>query len=315
MKLFVGLAASAILFAGTQAAFAQENFPTKPVNLVVNYPAGGSTDAIARALAKAMEPELGQTVTVENIAGGSATRAVTAVVTSEPDGYTIGIASNSPLTISSHKIEGLPWGAPDTYDILGGIGNVYHGVGVQPDAPYSSIEELVKYAREHPGELRVATPGGGINQYVWRKFAEVAKIDVQMVPYAGDADSITAFLGGNTEVVEVTWPGLRPHVEAGKVKPIGIFAPERLESDPDVETFAEAGYDVTIATHNTIYAPLGLSDDVRAKLQSAIKAAVNDPDYQKVLESRGVVVVYGEGEEMTKNFTEMYKAFAAENAN
>src|SRR5437899_1264037 len=129
MRVLVAMMLAAILsFADAQVSAADDSFPTKPITLSVNYGAGGGSDAIARALGRALEKLLKQPVAIENIAGGAGTRGVTAVVTAEPDGYQIGVATNSPMTIAVHTVRGLTWGDPSSYDILGGIGIVYNTV-------------------------------------------------------------------------------------------------------------------------------------------------------------------------------------------
>lgn len=312
MKLkLVGLSACFALAAALGAAQAQTAYPTKPVNLIVNYPAGGGSDAIARSFAKALEAELGQPVPVENVAGGSATRGITAVVTAPADGYTLGIATNSPLTFAAHTVEGLPWGHPDTYDIIAGLGSLYNVLAVQPDAPYGTVAEVVAYAKEHPGELRVATVGGGLNQYVWDAFTEAAGIETTLVPYSGDADGLAAFLGGNTELVELTWSGTVPHIEAGKAKPVALFAPARLKSHPDIPTFKEEGYDITTTSDYVIYAPKGIPDDIRTRIAAAVEAAIKNEELKTSLENRGIVVGYESGESLKPKFIEMYENIGA----
>jgi len=307
----VGLSACFALAATLGTAQAQSDYPTKPVKLIVNYPAGGGSDAIGRAIAKALEAELGQPVPVENIAGGSATRGVTAVVTAPPDGYTLGIATNSPLTFAAHSVEGLPWGHPDTYDIIGGVGSLYNVLAVQPDAPYSTVAEVVSYAKEHPGELRVATVGGGLNQYVWDSFTKAAGIETTLVPYSGDADGLAAFLGGNTELVELTWSGTQPHIEAGKAKPVALFAPERLKTHPDIPTFKEEGFDITTTSDYVVYAPKDIPSEIRAKIAAAVETVIEDPELKKSLESRGIVVGYESGESLKPKFIKMYEDIGA----
>lgn len=305
------IAASTVLgfaMAVTVGTAQAEDYPTKPVTLIVNYPAGGGSDAIARSFGKALEKELGQPVPVENVAGGSATRGVTAVVTAPADGYTIGIATNSPLTFAAHTVEGLPWGSPDTYDLIAGIGSLYNVLAVQPDASYTNLEELVAYAKKHPGELRVATVGGGLNQYLWDQFTASVGIETQIVPYSGDADGLAAFLGGNTELVELTWSGTKPHIDAGKAKPIALFGPERLDNYPNIPTFKELGYDITTTSDYVIYAPKGIPAEIRGKIQSAVGDAVkNDADLRKALVNRGIVINYVTGEELKPRFVEMYE--------
>ncbi len=310
MRMLIVLTFAASSLAGSLAQGSEDPFPTKPVTLTVNYGAGGGSDAIARALGRALEKPLKQPVAIENIAGGAGTRGVTAVVTAEPDGYQIGVATNSPMTIAVHSVKGLPWGAPSTYDILGGIGIVYNAVCVQADSPLQTLDDVVKYARQNPGKLKVASIAGGINQYTWDAFAKKANINVRFVPYSGDADGVASFLGKNTELVALTWPGLKAQVEVGKARPLAVFGPERMTSNPDVPTFKELGYDVTTTSDYVVYAPKGIPGSRRSILIEAVKQAVSDPDFTRVLTAQNIQVQFTDGEKMTRQFTEVFNGTA-----
>src|SRR5690606_6891757 len=192
-----------------------------------------------------------------------------------------------------------------------GVGSLYNVLAVQPDAPYTDVKQLVEYAKAHPGELRVATVGGGLNQYVWEQFTTAAGIDTQIVPYSGDADGLAAFLGKNTELVELTWSGTQPHIDAGTAKPLALFAPERLKNYPDIPTFKELGYDITTTSDYVIYAPKGIPEDIRSKISAAVENVVENAELRTSLENRGIVVGYIPGAELTPRFIEMYDNIGA----
>lgn len=310
MRKLIIIALASLSLAGSRAHGADEPFPTKPITLTVNYGAGGGSDAIARALGRALEKPLKQPVAIENVAGGAGTRGVTAVATAEPDGYQIGVATNSPMTIAVHSVKGLPWGDPSTYDILGGIGVVYNTVCVQADSPIRTLDELVNYARQNPGKLKVASIAGGINQYTWDAFAKKANINVRFVPYSGDADGVASFLGKNTELAALTWPGLRAQVEVGKARPLAVFGPERMSSSPDVPTFKELGYDVTTTSDYVVYAPKGMPRSRRSALVEAVKQAVSDPDFIRVLTAQNIQVQFTDGEKVASQFMEVFNGTA-----
>lgn len=295
-----------LITAVAENANAQSDYPAKPITLIVNYPAGGGSDAIARAVAQALEKPLNQRIRVENVAGGMATRGVTALVTAPADGYTIGVAHNSALVFTVHNVEGLPWRGPDSYEVIGAIGSIPNLLAAQPGAPYNTVEDLVAYAKKNSGKLRVASVAGGFSQYVWDEFVKAAGIDVRFVPYSGDADGIAAFLGGNVELISLTWSGLKPQVEAAKAKPLALFAQERVKSHPDLPTFKEAGYPIAATSNYVLYTPKGISTEVRSKLASALKQILLDADFLKVMVSRDVDVKFVEGSEAAKELTEMF---------
>lgn len=311
MKCARLLVAAALSFVVTSGyANAQTNYPAKTITLIVNYGAGGGSDAIARALASALEKPLGQKVVVENVSGGMATRGVTAVVTAPADGYVIGIATNSPLGFAVHSVQGLPWGSPDSYEVIGAVGSIANVLATQPGAPFSNIKELVDFAKKNPGKLRIANVAGGLNQYVWEQFKNAADIDVRLVPYSGDSDATAAFLGGNTELYGLTWPGIKGHVDAGKVKPLALFARERVESHPELPTFKDLGYDVTTTSDYLLYAPKGIPADVTKKLAAALKDALADPGFVKTAKARDVQVRFRDGDEVKKQLREIYNSGA-----
>ncbi|HVR58462.1 MAG TPA: tripartite tricarboxylate transporter substrate binding protein [Pseudolabrys sp.] len=306
MSLALGVACSTVARAADDGA----NYPTKPVTVTLHYSAGGASDALGRALARALEKNFKQPVPVENIPGGAGTRGVTAVLRAAPDGYQIGIATNSPMTIAVHSVKGLPWGAPDTYDIIGGIAVIYNVLCIQPDSEFKTLEAVVQFAKANPGKLKVASIAGGTNQYIWDKFVKQANINVRFVPYTGDAEGVASFLGANTELVNLTWPGMRAQIEAGKARPLAIFAPERLSSHPDVPTFKELGYDVTTTTDYVVYAPNGLPPKTRSRIVDALKEAVRDPDFEKLMNAQNIFAKFTDGAKMTEKFTEVFKSSA-----
>jgi tripartite-type tricarboxylate transporter receptor subunit TctC len=310
MRKLVGIAFASLTLAGSCAYGADEPFPIRPITLTVNYAAGGGSDAIARALGKALEKSLKQPVTIENVAGGAGTRGVTTVVTAQPDGYQMGVATNSPMTIAVHSVKGLQWGDPSSYDILGGIGIVYNAICIQADSPLQTLDDVVTFARQNPGKLKVASIAGGINQYTWDAFAKKANINIRFVPYSGDADGVASFLGKNTELVALTWPGLKAQVEVGKARPLAVFGPERMATNPNVPTFKELGYDVVTTSDYVVYAPKGIPDAKRIVLIEAVKQAVSDPDFRVVLVAQNIQVRFTDGQEMTRQFTEVFRGTA-----
>ncbi len=164
---------------------------------------------------------------------------------------------------------------------------------------------MVKYAKANPGKVKVASIAGGLNQYTWDKFAKAAQINVRFVPYSGDADGMAAFLGKNTELVNLTWPTLRAELDAGKAKCLGLFAPARIASHP-VPTFKEQGYDVTVTSDYVVFAPKGLPTDVRKTIVEAVQQALKDEDLIKVLSAQSIVVNFTDGATVAKKFTEVY---------
>jgi len=282
---------------GTDSTEAKEEvkFPEKPITLIVPYAAGGGTDATARALATAAEKHLGQSIAVVNKTGGNAVVGISEAANAKPDGYTIIMNANE-IALLPHM--GL---TPITYKDLAQVAHINFdpaALTVPADAPYDTVEEFINYAKEHPGEIRVGGTGkGGIWHLAAASIEKAADVKFNYVPFDGAAPAKTALLGGHIEAITVSPAEVFPQVEAGELKTLGVLADGKSSIMPDVPTFKEAGYDVSVGVWRAIDAPADTPPEVVKILADAFEKATKDEEFVKFMESNGLGIVFKGTEE------------------
>lgn len=284
----IAAALGALLFSllGTAPALSQD-FPSKPINLVVPYPAGGGADIIARMLADSMRPLLGQPVTVTNRPGGQGTIGTAEVIRMAPDGYNLVLSAVATLTVQPHR-QDLPYNSPDDYDPIIKAANVPMVLAVVSKAPWKTAREALDFARANPGKMRVGTPGNGsVGHLIVASVNSKANVRLAHVPYASGAESIPSMLGGHIEAVVAHPSELQPHIQAGNVKVLAAFEDKRNPAYPDAPTFKELGYDVSMGVYYPILAPKGLPPDVKAKIFKAAKTVLESGSFGGQAKDRG----------------------------
>jgi tripartite-type tricarboxylate transporter receptor subunit TctC len=254
-------------------------FPTKEVQIIIPWAAGGATDLIFRALAASTEKYLGKAVIVVNRPGGAGAVGYTEVFQAKPDGYTL-VSAITPLTILPHQVS-----TAFTYKSFDPIINVVRDPGmflVRSDAPWKSLKEFLDYAKKNPDMITVGNSGaGGGVHLIALAFEKTAGVKFNHIPFAGGGPSVTALLGGHINAVTVSPPEGIEHVKAGKLKIIALFADKRFELFPDVPTVKEQGIDFVMGQWRGLAAPKGTPPDVINKLHDAFKKGMNDPVFIK----------------------------------
>jgi len=251
-----------------------QSYPTKPITLVVPYPAGGGADIIARMLAESMKPILGQPVTVTNRPGGQGTIGTAEVLRSPADGYNIVLSAAATLTVQPHR-QDLPYNTPDDYDPIIKAANLPMVLAVLTSSPLKSAKAAMDFARANPGKVRVGTPGNGsVGHLIVASVNTKSGVKLGHVPYASGAESIPSMLGGHIEAVVAHPSELLPHVKAKTVTVLAVFEEQRNPNFPDAPTFKELGYDITMGVYYPVIAPKNMPADIRAKLFKAAKTAM-----------------------------------------
>jgi len=278
---WIGVFVILSLLLGWEMPSSAQEFPTKPISFVIPYPAGGSTDLTGRALANAARKYLGQPLICENKGGGGGTVGPSLVISKPPDGYTIGISSGA-VTIAWHmgKLNFNP--LEDTTPIIRYTTYVF-GMVVRADAPWKTMQEFVKYAKENPGKVTYGTPGVGTNPHLaMEELGLLTGIKLVHMPFKGGAEAATALLGGHIDAVSdsTSWG---PMVDAGKFRLLVTYAPQRMPRYPEVPTLKEAGYDMVYSSPLFLIGPKGMSKPVVSKLHEAFKNSLDDPDYLSIL--------------------------------
>ena len=254
-------------------------FPTKEVQIIIPWAAGGATDLIFRALAATSDKFLGKAVVVVNRPGGGGAVGYTEVMQAKPDGYTL-VSAITPLAILPHQVT-----TAFIYKNFEPVINVVSDPGmflVRSDAPWKSLKEFLDFAKKNPEMITVGNSGaGGGVHLIALAFEKAAGVKFNNIPFSGGGPSVTALLGGHINAVSVSPPEGIEHVKAGKLKIIALFAEKRFELFPDVPTVKEQGIDFVMTQWRGLAAAKGTPPDVIKKLHDAFKQGMDDPIFKK----------------------------------
>jgi len=290
MRIWGALAAGLSLLLLPAAGTAQD-FPTKPIKLIVPFPPGGPNDIIARVVGQRMSELIKQPVIIENRSGQAGVLGTDAVAKAAPDGYTIGITSASSLVINP-SLEKMPYDvrkdlAPVTLNVT-----VPEMLVVAGNVPASNMAELIALAKAQPGKLNFASAGvGGLPHLAGELFKLTAKIDIVHVPYRGAAPAINDLLGQQVQMTFLDLPVILPHIKAGSLKPIALGSPTRAPTAPDVPTTAEVGMpDLLIENWYGMIAPGGTPEKIIAELNRITNEAMADASVKAKLADQGLTV-------------------------
>ena len=275
------------LLAFAQAAVAQ-SYPSKPVRLIVGFPAGGPADIFGRALAQGMAAELGQPVVVENISGVGGVLGVDRAAKAAPDGYTLCINSASPLVIAPYSLSKIPYDVKKDFAFLTLVVRVPEVVAVHPSVPANSLAEMIAYANANPGKVNFGSAGSGsITHLAGELLKAEAKVDLVHVPYKGAAPAVNDLLGGQVQMGIFDVPVLLGHIRSGKLKALAITSAQRAPSLPDVATTVELNYpNVNSDNWYGLVAAAATPADVQRRILAAATAALKskavDEQFAKV---------------------------------
>ncbi|MBC7577953.1 MAG: tripartite tricarboxylate transporter substrate binding protein [Tardiphaga sp.] len=273
-RLAIVLVTAAALFGGG-VAMAQE-YPTKPITLIVPWPAGGSTDISMRAIADAASKHLGQPIAVDNKGGGGGTIGpATMAAASKPDGYTI---SQIPITVFRLPLmQDVPWNPEKDFSYIIHLTGYTFGVTTHAESQFKTWKDVVDFAKANPGKVTYATPGAGTSLHVgMEQISALAGIKLTQVPFKGGAETNAAVLGQHT-MLQADSTGWRPLVDAGKLRLLMVWTDKRSPNFPDVPTLKEIGYPMVYDSPFGIAGPKGMDPKIVAKLHDAFKKAIEDP--------------------------------------
>lgn len=284
-SLLAGALGSMAIAAGAQAAY-----PDKPVHVVVGFSAGGTTDVIARIMAKELTQALGQTFVVENKPGAGSNIATDYVKRAKPDGYTLlFVAVTSAINQTLYR--------NISFDLTKDFAPVALGAKVpnilvlNPKVPANSVKELVDYAKANPGKMAFASSGSGTSIHMAGELFKMRTgIDVLHVPYKGSAPAVTDLIGGQVQFMFDNMPSSWPHVQGGKLKALAVTTAKRSPSAPDLPTMQELGFEnFDVSSWFGLIAPAGTPPEVIEKLNAVIVKAQDNPEVQKAFAGLGAV--------------------------
>jgi tripartite-type tricarboxylate transporter receptor subunit TctC len=286
------------------ALAAAQDFPSKPIRLIVPFPAGGPNDIIARVVGQRLSELIRQPVLIDNRGGQAGVLGTDAVAKSNPDGYTIGITSASSLAISP-SMEKVPYDARKDFAPVTLVVTVPEMLVVASNVPANNMDELVALAKAQPGKLNFASAGvGGLPHLAGELLKLTAGIDIVHVPYRGAAPAINDLLGQQVQMTFLDLPVILPHIKAGTLRPIALGAPQRAPTAPDVPTTAEVGMpDLLIENWYGMIAPAKTPEKIVATLNRIANEAMADPGVKQKLADQGLTVA-GDTPEHFRGFIE-----------
>jgi tripartite-type tricarboxylate transporter receptor subunit TctC len=295
---FVRCALAACCAAACGAAPAQD-FPARPLRIIVGSTPGGGTDIAARSIAPRMSEHLGQQVVVENRPGATTTIGVSAVVRSAPDGYTL-LMGVSSLGINPHILKNVPY---DALKDLAPVSQVVVAPNIMvahPSLPTRNVKELIAFARQRPGELNFAAGGAGSSQHLSIElFNYMAKVKIVHVPYRGQGTALIDVVAGQVTLMMANVISALPHVRGGRLRALGVTGGKRTAVAPEIPTIAESGLPgYEVVQWYAVFVPAGTPREVINRLNSAVVAAVQDPKVRERIVADGGDPVGGTPDEL-----------------
>jgi tripartite-type tricarboxylate transporter receptor subunit TctC len=275
------LAASAATLAAP-FAFAQ-SWPDQPIRWIVPYPPGGGTDVIARSVAEAMRPALGQQLVIDNRPGAATNIGGELVARAKPDGYTVMSADNAILAFNEHLFGKLPFHPDKDFSYLGAIGRFPLALVVSPSFPAKTVQEFIAYCKANPGKVNYGSPGNGSPHHLAMElFKNRTGTFITHIPYRGMAPALQDVLGGQIPCMFLDLAGGLPVMQSGKVRVLAIGSARRAPSLPNVPTLAEAGVrDVEVFAFQGVLGPAGLPDAIVTRFNGELNKALASPDVRK----------------------------------
>ncbi|HEY2134236.1 MAG TPA: tripartite tricarboxylate transporter substrate binding protein [Xanthobacteraceae bacterium] len=267
------------------------DYPNRPVTFVVPYAPGGATDLFARLLAHKLEERLGRPFVVENKPGASAVIAATAVARSAPDGYTLMMASSTPMALNVTVRKTLPYDPTVDLAPVALVARVPYVLVVNPDLPVRSVDDLVRLAKEKPGQLAFGTPGPGTFHHLNAElFKSMFGLDLVHVPYKGTLPALNDIIGGHIQFMFSDVPPALGLIAAGKLRALGVTTRERVTAAPEIPPLAETGMPgFDTASWHMVATQGQTPPEIIAKLNAEIRAIMSDPDLRKDLIRDGAI--------------------------
>lgn len=285
-QLALAFAAAAMLPA---AAMAQD-YPTKPIKIIVGYTPGGTTDIIARIIGKRLSEKLGQPVIVENRPGAGGNIGAEVVAKSAPDGYTLELGTAGNMTVNPWIYKNMTFDTIKDFQPISLIATLPNLMVVNPKVPAKTVQEFVAWAKSRPGKVFFGSTGTGNTPHMTGElFNIVTGLSMTHVPYKGSAPALTDLIGGEgVQVMFDNMPAAIGHVRSGSLRALAVTSPKRVASEPNIPTVAELGYpDFQVVTWFGLFAPAGTPQPVVDRLNREVAEAVRTPEIKKQLNDLG----------------------------
>ena len=290
VSLLACMSVASMAAAGSARAL---DYPTRPVHLIVGYPAGGTTDILARLVGQYLSERLGQQFIIDNRSGAGNNIGTEQVVNAAPDGYTL-LLVNPANAINATLYEKLPFNFVRDIAPVAGIIRVPNVMEVNPAVPARSVAEFIAYAKKSPGKVNMASSGNGTSIHVSGElFKMMTGVDMLHVPYRGSAPALTDLMGGQVQVLFDNMPSSVEYIKAGKLRPLAVTTAKRSDALPDVPTVAETVPGYEASAWFGLGAPKGTPAEIVDKLNAAVNAGLADPKLKARLVDLGGTMLIG----------------------
>lgn len=288
MKFLIKFSLSFLVLVISNSVVAQ-NYPNKPIKLLVPFGAGGITDVVARAFAEPLSAELGQQVIVENKPGAGGNIAAELLKTSASDGYTLMLTTIGVVAVNPHTYATIKFDSLKDFSYISTVAETPHVIAINPSVPAKNLSELIKLAKDKPESISFGTAGYGSSPYQGMEILQTSTgVKFLHVPFKSGAESVTNVIGGQVSMTFEAIPVVMPQAQAGKLRVLGIASAKRNSAAADLLTTAELGFPgVVSGSVSGLIGPAGLPAEVIARLNKAARAALSDPKLRAKLQSQG----------------------------
>jgi len=288
MKFLIKFFVSFLTLVISNSVVAQ-NYPNKPIKLLVPFGAGGITDVVARAFAEPLSAELGQQVIVENKPGAGGNIAAELLKTSASDGYTLMLTTIGVVAVNPHTYATIKFDSLKDFSYISTVAETPHVIAINPSVPAKNLSELIKLAKDKPESISFGTAGYGSSPYQGMEILQTSTgVKFLHVPFKSGAESVTNVIGGQVSMTFEAIPVVMPQAQAGKLRVLGIASAKRNSAAADLLTTAELGFPgVVSGSVSGLIAPAGLPAEVIARLNKASRAALSDPKLRAKLQVQG----------------------------
>ncbi len=269
-----------LFFSMTSGLALAQNYPTKPITLIVPFAAGGPTDIVARTLAATMSKTVGQTVLVDNKLGAGGTLAAAFVANAQPDGYTLLIHHNG-MSTAPALYRKLSFNPLTDFEYIGQVVDVPMTLIARKDIPAKNLQELIAYIKQNSSKINLANAGlGAVSHLCGMLFQKAIGVELTTVPFSGTAPALNALLGGQVDILCDQTTQTTQHIKSGTVKMFGVTTKERIKALPEYPTLSEGGLkDFEVIVWHGVYAPKGTANATLEKIGNTLRTATKDPSF------------------------------------